>query len=222
MQDKNSGEFAVDLSTLADNPHCPHGPTILFRRSTNTSTKDAYYACSAYRDSKECRFFEAFSAKKTSKQPQSTATTGGKKRKRDELLESHRPTASRSDGTKVSYCTRCSRILEENDVEGHKHSEVELVDPRFPSRFLLPLSGKQAEAQYFFSGKTTNFLLNLLKSQEVNVKTWLVQYVCFCLIAWFNKFYWMVKRLVDWLIDWLIDWLLPCLIDWLIVWLIDN
>ena len=43
---------------LRTNPSCNHGPSILFER-TNIKTKKSvqFYACSAFRDRKQCNFY---------------------------------------------------------------------------------------------------------------------------------------------------------------------
>ncbi|OQV11747.1 Zinc finger CCHC domain-containing protein 4 [Hypsibius exemplaris] len=169
MEEKKFGDLDVDLSALQENPQCPHGPTLLFRRRNkdgSVSTKDAYYACSAYRDSKECRFHLAFGAKREAVKMKQQQSGGSKKRKRDEMLEFHRPERWLDDA-EVAYCARCSHILAEEEVSGHNHKEVQSVDPRFPTRFLLPLNENQSEAQYFFSKSTLDFFLGLVQSQKV-------------------------------------------------------
>jgi hypothetical protein len=181
MESSKPGDLEVDLSTLTENPHCPHGPTLLFRRrftqkGKSQSKNAAYYACSAYRDVKECRFHLPFSAKRDPsslsqnsrlKNQQLHGADSSRKRKRDLMSDACRP-ETLLDSAEAFYCQRCSRVLEEDEVNGHKHrKEIEQVDPRFPSRFLPPLNEKQAEAQYFFNKNTVKFLLGLIKSQKV-------------------------------------------------------
>lgn len=44
----------VNVCNIKSNPHCAHGPTVLFSRSNNSRR---FYACSACRDRKDCSFF---------------------------------------------------------------------------------------------------------------------------------------------------------------------
>ena len=49
FEDKNPGENK--------NPFCPQGPTLLFKRTEEeTNEEKLFYACSIYRNSKDCSF----------------------------------------------------------------------------------------------------------------------------------------------------------------------
>jgi len=53
---------ALELDKIASNPFCSHGPTILF-----ANDKKKFFACSACRDHKLCKFYlnhEHFTKKK--------------------------------------------------------------------------------------------------------------------------------------------------------------
>lgn len=47
----------VNITKLENSPLCPHGPTLLFTRHNKNGSKSKFYACSAYRDRKFCKFF---------------------------------------------------------------------------------------------------------------------------------------------------------------------
>lgn len=46
----------IDMENIANNPLCPHGPTILFEKQDET--KRRFYSCSACRDFKACQFYQ--------------------------------------------------------------------------------------------------------------------------------------------------------------------
>lgn len=48
----------VLIEDLSSHPHCAHGPTLLFRRTFDSSDRfEDFFACSACRNRKECSFY---------------------------------------------------------------------------------------------------------------------------------------------------------------------
>ena len=123
--------------SLAKNPWCAHGPTILFERvcTENESKKSSkFYACSAYRDRKECgAFFQAADDAK--------CTVSKEKLLRWKRVLDHDSNVCRPQDPKTSQ----------------KDNEFYL--PTL-NRLLVSKHNSTKEAQYHFSKDTLEVLLN--------------------------------------------------------------
>lgn len=47
------------IEDLSNHANCEHGPTLLFSQQTDDNRTEYFYACSAFRDRKECSFFKS-------------------------------------------------------------------------------------------------------------------------------------------------------------------
>ncbi|XP_067012061.2 rRNA N6-adenosine-methyltransferase ZCCHC4 [Anabrus simplex] len=160
----------VIMDDLDSHPHCPHGPTLLFRR-VRQGKERRFYACAACRDRKLCSFFhwadEEFS---------------DKKRKlwdleRDKLVpeESHAElyrhfckVRRKVSSSQASYCHTCSKLLLPHKVSQHAEHDVltgiTLHQLLHPSELLKPLETNTKEAQYLFSRKTTQTIIKAARN----------------------------------------------------------
>lgn len=152
-------------------PSCPHGPCLMFERHTSNVLKSGkrFFACSACRDRSICSFFhwvdDKFSDHKRehwkqiieASQPPFTHEEYGRRRASFRKLQQH----------KRKYCKTCSLLILPTDKKCHeKHelvNDVSLEQLLQPSLLFHTLSNKKAEAQYFFTTKTINFVTSLLK-----------------------------------------------------------
>ena len=160
---KRRCQTKVQLQTsLAENPWCAHGPTILFERIFSNSQKQKsikYFACSAYRGSKECSaYFDADNGNGCN-----IAKDKMFKWKTNLSVDSNtiRPTIIKPF---VYYCKSCSNFIEtmSNKHTGHevsKLTEMDLAQPTLKN-LLSSMSTSTKEAQYHFSQDTLDVLVN--------------------------------------------------------------
>ena len=159
--------------SLTDNPWCAHGPTILFERIRtekvdNKSSK--YYACSAYRDHKECTAY--FPASENANC--NVAKEKMFKWKRVLKLDSNtsRPSISNEP---TYFCKDCGGLID-NELISHKNHN--LISSKEHELFLPTLNGlliskhsSTKEAQYHFSNDTLEVLVNqfILKDKRIRI-----------------------------------------------------
>ena len=156
--------------SLAKNPWCAHGPTILFERvSTDLgdNKNKNFYACSAYRDRKECvAYFQAddnnlciVSEEKMFKWKQIL--------KRDS--HGSRP---QNQESLISFCKDCSEVVMKESISHKDHKVIKLKEKELSqptlSGLLISKHTSTKEAQYHFSKDTLDVLLNqfIFKSNE--------------------------------------------------------
>jgi hypothetical protein len=157
---KNVSRIQLIDSDLTQNPHCIHGPTLLFETVAN---KQRYFACSSCRLRKFCSFYVTFdewvkdktSDKYNSKQNSSKKTS--KYFYNKSLFESKK--------SERFFCTNCSQLLfNEQEVECHQNHEItsniSRKDLKNPTKLLNSLSDNKFEAQFLFSTNTTKFIVN--------------------------------------------------------------
>ncbi|KAF4533192.1 hypothetical protein B566_EDAN001734 [Ephemera danica] len=135
--------LALIVDNLAENPQCPHGPTLLFEYKGKSRQRiQKFYACSACRDRKDCSFYLEF-GKPLSK----TALKSG-------------PTLSK--GVEI-WSQYIFAIL----VPGH-HVENNVSDYQLahPTKLLRPLQNSSKEAQFFFSENAIIFIKNALNGLQ--------------------------------------------------------
>ncbi|XP_054712754.1 LOW QUALITY PROTEIN: rRNA N6-adenosine-methyltransferase ZCCHC4-like [Uloborus diversus] len=161
----------VILENLKNNPHCPHGPCLIFERYSSNGTKTGrrFFACSACRDRSDCSFFQWVD---------DDLSTQTKEHWRD-VIEKHKPPFTHeeylqrlekvksSSQEKRKYCKTCSLLVLEEEESLHlKHdfvSNLTLQDLQKPSCIFETVQNKKAEAQYFFAKETVEFVVNLVE-----------------------------------------------------------
>uniref|UniRef100_UPI0037E9AA80 rRNA N6-adenosine-methyltransferase ZCCHC4 n=1 Tax=Semicossyphus pulcher TaxID=241346 RepID=UPI0037E9AA80 len=171
ITEANDDTFGIEV-ILQDGdktaPCCPHGPTLLFEKVSKGGEKGRkFYACSACRDRKDCKFFQweddkvsearllAREAENKSKRPPFT---------QQEYCNRFRKFASlRMDEKK--FCQDCQILLlpaEHDAHSSHRTTGVTAAQLRRPSVLLCPLDNKKSNAQYLFTDRSANFLLDTL------------------------------------------------------------
>lgn len=157
-------------SDLSKHPQCPHGPTLLF--GTNEKGKlEKFYACSACRDRKTCKFYLKAGEKLTKKE----ALKWEKERKQYVSRYHHRPLYLKFNEAmgllpdRRFYCHTCEQLVlknEKDELSNHKGHDLKegLTDyeMKHPTEFLKPLNNAKQEAQYFFSKQSTEDIVNIL------------------------------------------------------------
>ncbi|PIK53720.1 putative zinc finger CCHC domain-containing protein 4 isoform X2 [Apostichopus japonicus] len=56
-------DVLISEDILSISPHCEHGPTLLFEKYYGKGNVKRFFACSAYRDRKYCKFYQPFDEK---------------------------------------------------------------------------------------------------------------------------------------------------------------
>lgn len=169
---ENSKGVEVILDQLEDNPSCPHGPTILFKRLTD-GEEQKFYACAACRDRKDCNFFMKFGEEWTVKKKQLWD-----KRKiavlpeidHDQLI-SRFLKVSKLPSTECCYCHTCNLLLLPEESSCHStHDQTRNVTNHqlfHPSELLKPQESAKKEAQYLFAKNSTKVIVDMLRSAGV-------------------------------------------------------
>ncbi|XP_073331364.1 rRNA N6-adenosine-methyltransferase ZCCHC4 [Pagrus major] len=149
-------------------PCCPHGPTLLFEKVGKGGEKGRrFYACSACRDRKDCKFFQwedekvsearhlAREAENKSNRPQFTHQQYCSRFRKFASLPLH----------EKKFCQDCQVLLlpgEHGADSSHTSMAVTAAQLRRPSVLLRPLDNKKSNAQYLFTDHSSNFLLDTL------------------------------------------------------------
>jgi len=169
MAARDSGvNVRLDLMTN-DAPECLHGPALLFEKCCQGEVR-LFYACSACRDKKDCSFFQ-WADEKVSK---------NKKKQRKEINLQYQARNSQKKcwerniafrSLKLherNYCSTCDILL--LSADGHDgHTIIKSITDqqlKFPSRILTPLSNNKKNAQYLFSEKTADFMMNAIRELD--------------------------------------------------------
>ncbi|KAG8591605.1 hypothetical protein GDO81_000234 [Engystomops pustulosus] len=150
-------------------PHCPHGPTLLFVKvSQGKEQGRRFFACSACRDRKDCRFFQWADEKVSQARLQS----------REEYNRSCQPPMSHQQYmtrfqefvalplAKRRFCRDCQQLLLEGDWQEHSGhrvlGDVSISHLKRPSQLLHPLENKKSNAQYLFTDRSCSFFLDAI------------------------------------------------------------
>lgn len=149
---------------LDGNPWCSHGPTILFERTFLTPKKEntiKFYACSAYRDRKDCPSYFTADESNCCKESEDKKfrwkkilCQNGNTEKQPQLFD-----------TISCYCRTCSKLLEKNKTALHiQHDIIKLTNKNVAQPTLNGLlcskSSSTKEAQYYFSKDCLDTLIN--------------------------------------------------------------
>ncbi|XP_075050850.1 rRNA N(6)-adenosine-methyltransferase ZCCHC4 [Mixophyes fleayi] len=152
-------------------PHCPHGPTLLFvKASKGMELGRRFYACSACRDRKDCRFFQWADDKVSQARLQA----------REEYNRSCQPPMTHDQYmtrfqefiglplAKRKFCRDCQQLLLQGDWGGHSGhhllGDVSISQLKSPSQLLHALENKKSNAQYLFTDRSCTFLLDTVIS----------------------------------------------------------
>ncbi|XP_041127088.1 rRNA N6-adenosine-methyltransferase ZCCHC4 [Polyodon spathula] len=161
-------EVILNKEGLEKAPSCPHGPTLLFVKSSKGMERGRrFYACSACRDRRDCNFFQWEDEKVSEvrllareennkiKQPPYT---------HQEYLSRYRQFISLPLAQK-RFCRDCQLLLLPDEWTMHTAhqvlADVSLAQLRRPSQLLHPLENKKTNAQYLFADRSCHFLLDL-------------------------------------------------------------
>uniref|UniRef100_A0A1A8BBG0 Zinc finger, CCHC domain containing 4 n=1 Tax=Nothobranchius kadleci TaxID=1051664 RepID=A0A1A8BBG0_NOTKA len=142
-------------------PCCPHGPTLLFEKGRGGRR---FYACSACRDRKDCSFFQ-WEDEKVS-EARLRAREEVNRLKQQEYRNRFEELASVLHHEK-KFCDDCQMLLlpaEHGAHSAHRTTAVTAAQLRRPSLLLRPLDNKKSNAQYLFTDRSANFLLDSLAS----------------------------------------------------------
>ncbi|CAN2388531.1 Zinc finger CCHC, partial [Pristimantis euphronides] len=154
-------------------PRCPHGPALLFVKVSQGKEKGRrFYACSACRDRKDCRFFQWADEK----------VSEARLLAREEYNRSCQPPLSHQQYmtrfleflalplAKRKFCKECQQLLLEGDWQEHSGhhllGDVSVADMKRPSRLLHPLENKKSNAQYLFTERSCTFFMDTIISLD--------------------------------------------------------
>lgn len=165
----------VVLPTPDEAPCCAHGPALLFERFTQGGgSAGKFFACSAYRNRKECPLYVV--------QEKNWSSDKREERKRicDDQRTAHKWYVAPTERSKFvqevrkadfqKFCQTCSSfiIAPDEPVQHPQHVIVTagLKQVKQPTTVLTPLTNKQGNAQYIFSTGTSKFFSELLTSRK--------------------------------------------------------
>lgn len=146
---------------------CVSGPMLLFGRYVDGEYKK-FYACSACRDRKLCKFYMDYGSKLTKQQKQILEIETKKILPRydhqkmfirlNEMLA--------ENPAKRMYCHDCGRLSFISEKQKHRSHDVSegLTDHQMshPTEILKPLDNPKKEAQYLFSEQSTRNIVDML------------------------------------------------------------
>ncbi|KAL4227371.1 rRNA N6-adenosine-methyltransferase zcchc4 [Mactra antiquata] len=156
-------------------PECEHGPTLMFSRfDTRTKTERRFFACSAFRDKKVCSFFKWVEDVKQNKRKQLMCNDSF-----PNAIYNHKAMRERFAKVKNlscnerSLCVDCGLFLLPDEGNQHKEEKhtlrYNITDEMLskPTELFIPFDDNKTYAQYLFTKKTVNFLLDLLVSMDI-------------------------------------------------------
>ncbi|XP_008322197.1 rRNA N(6)-adenosine-methyltransferase ZCCHC4 [Cynoglossus semilaevis] len=166
--DESFGIEVVLIPEDKEAPCCPHGPTLLFEKvSREGASGRRFYACSACRDRKDCSFF----------QWEDDKVSEARRLAREAENKLHRPQISHKEyctrfkkfsslsSDEKIFCKECQTLLLPVQRDAHlSHKRVVVTEAELlrPSVLLSPMNNKKSNAQYLFTDRSANFLLDTL------------------------------------------------------------
>lgn len=161
----------VDVITNCDNaPSCEHGPSLLFSRyCPEKGTQRQFFACAAFRDHKACPFFRWADEVKTSNENREALWP----------VFDHKDLRRRfTNFIKLKLeerrmCVECGLLLLPGEQEFHEGlghsltSDISDDSLKSPTQLFKPLESNKTYAQYLFSQKTVDFVLDLLNVLKI-------------------------------------------------------
>nr|XP_057934203.1 rRNA N6-adenosine-methyltransferase ZCCHC4 isoform X2 [Doryrhamphus excisus] len=166
--DSGFGYEVVFTESDESTPCCPHGPTLLFQKVGRDGERGRrFYACSACRDRKDCKFFQWEDEKQS--EARSLAREAENKLKRPPFSQQQCVARFRQfvslPTDKRKFCGDCQTLVLPDELAehaSHSCSSVSASQLRRPSLLLRPLVDKKSNAQYLFTERTSRFLLDTL------------------------------------------------------------
>lgn len=167
---KQTSDLEVHVDSVENNPNCIHGPTLLFSRM-KTGTNERFFACSAYRNRRDCPFFareNEVGAEKKLFWESLKKNFAEDVRMQFAGAELTLKKVTQLKQEKRGFCDTCGKLFEkESEHVGHdKRIGVSDYLLEHPSQLLMPMSESEKEAQYFFDEMTVRFMLNMLRSLD--------------------------------------------------------
>lgn len=154
----------------SERPVCPHGPTLLFVRY-NSEDNRQFYACSAFRDRKECNFFQWKDEKMSESKKAARETIHKESELMARKLKKRCHKLRKLEAIARVFCVTCGQFLLPNERENHSHHEVKSpVDDEMmkkPSELFKLLDNNKTYAQYMFSKSSIQFTVNLLQKLDI-------------------------------------------------------
>uniref|UniRef100_K1PYR9 General transcription and DNA repair factor IIH helicase subunit XPD n=1 Tax=Magallana gigas TaxID=29159 RepID=K1PYR9_MAGGI len=152
-------------------PECAHGPALMFVRYSGSDAGRRFFACSAFRDRKDCSFFQWCDEKVSQEKLEMRKVIN----KSMQPKYSHRQYRERFQlvlkgihKNERQLCRTCGLFLlpdEEKEHEDHNIlNKINKALLKLPSQLFTPLDNNKTYAQYLFSKKTVAFVLEQLKS----------------------------------------------------------
>ncbi|XP_060076756.1 rRNA N6-adenosine-methyltransferase ZCCHC4-like [Ylistrum balloti] len=149
-------------------PECPHGPALLFERYERTSSSK-FFACSAFRDRKECSFFQWESEKLSEEIKKIHQDINS----RQQPKFSHQEASNRLSKFKEQassnrqFCHTCGMVLLPGELQDHRGHKIKspITDKMLekPSQLFIPLDNNKTFAQYLFSFSAVDFTIKTLE-----------------------------------------------------------
>jgi len=128
-------------------PVCPHGPTVLFRRGG-----EAFFACSAYRDRKDCAFYVAKNEDSAASVRKWSARARDWLEGREEVIQRNREATLEAEPMRAQYCHTCDLLLSGAGLPHPPEHDLSAVLPGArPTDVLRQKAGSKREAQFHFS-----------------------------------------------------------------------
>ncbi|KAJ3585222.1 hypothetical protein NHX12_013943 [Muraenolepis orangiensis] len=173
-EDNNDEMFGIQVILPGDDddgkmkkgPSCPHGPTLLFEKTgAGTKAGRRFYACSACRDRKECNFFQWEDDKVSEARSLAREVENRSKAppfSQQQYRVRFRKVAAQNEKL---FCKDCQLLLLSDERLAHGAHKVIMVNVsqlRRPTALLKPLVSKKSNAQYLFTDRSSNFLLDTL------------------------------------------------------------
>ncbi|CAK9824439.1 rRNA N6-adenosine-methyltransferase ZCCHC4 [Anthophora retusa] len=151
-------------------PQCPHGPTLLFGSYENGKLQK-FYVCAACRERKLCKFYlkegEKLTKAQASKWDQERKQYVSRYRHRSLYVRFNEIMAAPSD--RRCYCYTCEQLICKTEIDNtskHKNHDIKIgltdYEMTHPTEILKPLENSRQEAQYFFTKKSTEDIVNIL------------------------------------------------------------
>jgi len=164
IEKDNRSKVTINLeSDLESHPRCIHGPTLLFTRG-----EKKFYACSAFRERKECDFYQNHGEVLSQKKMARIKQTQREFLKRNDFSESFQTILNfrkSTDTSTVNFCQTCSRVKKDS-CEKHSVQSLSKDSLKCPVSVLSQKSQDKKEAQYFFSESTRNFILSSILAEN--------------------------------------------------------
>ncbi|XP_033125599.1 rRNA N6-adenosine-methyltransferase ZCCHC4-like [Anneissia japonica] len=152
-------------------PKCPHGPALLFERfCADTGTFFRFFACSANRDRRHCKFYQVADEPVPEEKVKKRKIFNADQQPKYDHLESVKrfKLLHQLPEKQRIFCKSCYKLMLPAEKLKHnsKHDlQVGLTSDQLcrPSQLLSPLENNSTNAQYLFSEKATKFILDTIQ-----------------------------------------------------------